>query len=154
MRIKYIIVFSLSLILFYSCSKEKQKEEKRRIEAHKKDSTSTSKYYEGLEFFKKQEYISAKYDFEDVDSLNRYFKKSQNYLRIINDTIKVYEKNTFLLISMIDSFLVHYKHIDDNLLFDSLVSKEIINSEYIKDTYRDEIEESYREGLYYPEDNY
>lgn len=150
MRTKYSSILFFSLILLFSCSKKNEIEEEKRIEAYKKDSVSTCFYKNGCELFQNQDYYRAKLYFQDVDSLNRNFIKSQDYIKIINDSLRVYMDNTIRLINQIDTF-IKYNKVDEYLLYDSLISKKILDEYNIKELYREEIEEDYNDNFYIPD---
>lgn len=138
---KYIFISITIISLFLNaCS---YPDDSAKKEKQKKDSVIASKYAKGIEYYNMNDYSMAKYYFDDVPDSNKYYAKSQEYLNIINDTIEVYKQNTLLLIKQIDIYLKD-KIIFDDLLYDSLISKGILDEDWIKEKY----EEDYNDYRY------
>jgi len=124
------------VLIFFSCSKS---DDSGKKEKQMRDSVHSSYYTKGLEEFKSKKYRSAKYYFENIPDSSKYNSKAKEFLKTINDTLEVYRQNTLLLINQIEIFKENRPILDD-LLYDSLISKGILDEDWIKESYREDFE--------------
>ena len=95
-------------------------------------------YYIGIEDFNNKHYHSALNNFKSIDLNSPLYKKAQEFILIIKDTLSKINNNTIFLFEYINNY-IHLNKIDHSILFDSLISHEIISVFDVLDYYNGNI---------------